>query len=47
MSDQTCKNCGTEGIKGEIPDGYQEVFICDNCGRYWDEDGNVLEEGKK
>lgn len=45
--EQTCKNCGTDGIKGDIPDGYQEVYICDNCGRYWDEDGNVFEKGKQ
>lgn len=42
--EQECK-CG-EIVKGDIPDGIQEVFICDNCGRYWDEDGNVFEEGK-
>ena len=40
-----CK-CGNV-VKGEIPDGIQEVYICDECGRYWDEEGNVLDAGFK
>lgn len=43
VSLETCK-CGTE-VEGDIPKGYLEVFICDNCGRYWDENGEVAEEG--